>query len=662
MNDVKLERMEELIRKLNEASEAYYGGREEIMSNFEWDAMFDELTALEKETGTVLPGSPTSSVSFSDGEEGGAGEKEEHEFPALSLAKTKKISDLEKWADGRDIWLSWKLDGLTLVLTYDGGNLVKILTRGNGHVGTNITYMKDAIEGFPQKIGYTGHLVVRGEATISYTDFDRINEFLDDDAEKYANPRNLASGTLSLDAKNLDIVKERNLTFNAFTLVYTEDEMVSWGARMDWLQKNGFTTVERELISPLGIAEAVGRWTEKVESGKMDIPVDGLVITYDDTVYASTGSVTGHHATRGGYAFKWQDVSAISTLDHIEWSCAASVITPVAVFEPVALEGTTVSRASLCNVTELERLGIGENGKTVLEIIKANKIIPKCISVKSREGTFTVPDTCPVCGERAEIHVSPTGTKTLRCTNPKCPAKNLKKFERFVSKAGMDIDGISVETIRDFINEKFVASFPDIFDIDKYGEEIMSMDGYGKKSFDNLTAAVEKSRHARPEKLIVALGIPNIGNDAAKRFIKACGWQGFIERAKSGAGFADIDGIGPERSDSVVSWFADEENSEMFDILLTKLDIENVLPSEDEDGNLKDMVFVITGDVHIFRNRDEFKEYVSSQGGKVTGSVSKKTDFLVNNDLGSVSSKNMKAKELGIPIISEDEFVERFGK
>ena len=326
-------RIEELVSQLNASSEAYYGGRDEIMSNFEWDSKFDELSVLEVKTGYVLPESPTQNVSFSEEESSVDGQKEAHEFPALSLAKTKSVQELQKWADRRPIWISWKLDGLTLVLTYDNGSLTKILTRGNGTIGTNITYMKDALAGFPLHLSYNGHMVVRGEATISYTDFERINDSLDDDEEKYANPRNLASGTLALDAKHLDKVRSRSLTFNAFTLVYLEEQLSSWGDRMAFLEREGFTTVEHELTDAESLPDVIERWTQKVEHGEMDIPVDGLVITYDDTQYASSGSVTGHHATRAGLAFKWQDTSAISLLDHIEWSCAASVITPVAVFD-----------------------------------------------------------------------------------------------------------------------------------------------------------------------------------------------------------------------------------------------------------------------------------------------------------------------------------------
>ena len=661
MNQIEMiARMEELIRQLNEASEAYYGGREEIMTNYEWDAGFDELAKLEQESGMILPDSPTQAVSSAE-EDNAGGKKEEHEFPALSLAKTKQIADLQKWAGELPIWLSWKLDGLTLVLTYDNGELTKILTRGNGTIGTNITYMKDVIRGFPQTLEYKGHLVVRGEATISYTDFELINDSLEEDDEKFANPRNLASGTLALDAKNLDKVKERRLCFNAFTLVYIQDDIRSWGARMDFLRNAGFTTVDYEATDASGLPDCVARWTERVESGKMDIPVDGLVIAYDDTEYAAGGSVTGHHATRAGYAFKWQDASAISTLDHIEWSCAASTITPVAVFHPVQLEGTTVSRASLCNISELERLGIGEDGKTELEIIKSNKIIPKCIAVKSRIGCFSIPEACPVCAAETYVFESASGTKTLKCSNPNCPAKNLKKFQRFVGRDGMDIDGLSIETLRDFVNAGFIADYTDIFRLAEHADEIRTMPGYGDKSCANLLSAIERSRNVHPTRLIVALCIPMIGVDAAKKLVRTAGWQGFLQRLQEKTGFEDVDGIGAEKSGAVLAWYADEKNRSVFHALLQVLNVENAEPAAEAKGSCVGKVFVITGDVHIFKNRDAFKAYVEANGGKVTGSVSKKTDYLVNNDVTSTSSKNLKARELNIPILSEEDFVAQFG-
>lgn len=653
--DNKISRCDELIKKLNEASEAYYGGQEEIMSNYEWDAMFDELSALEAETGYINPDSPTQKT----GVEEKNGNRELHEFPALSLAKTKQISELQKWAENRPIWLSWKLDGLTIVITYINRRITKILTRGNGTVGTNITFLKDAVIGFPKEINYKGHLVVRGEATISYSDFELINDTIEDDDEKYANPRNLASGTLALD--DPEKVKERHIHFNAFTLVYIDEHIKSWGERMDFLEKEGFTVVEREACTAETLPNVVARWTEKVESGKMDIPVDGLVICYDDTDYASTGSITGHHATRAGFAFKWQDVSAKTSLKYVEWSCAASTISPVAVFEPVQLEGTTVSRASLCNISEMERLGIGDQCE--LEIIKANKIIPKCIAVSNSSKTFSIPDKCPVCGEPTEVRTSSrSGTKTLHCTNPDCSAKHVKKYTRFVSKSGMDIDGLSIQTMLCFMNEGFIHNFADIFHLSEHVEVIKNLEGFGEKSCDNIIKAIEKSRQVNPVNFIYSLCIPMIGLDAGKKIVASCGFDGFLERLKDGTGFEDIDGIGPEKSKSVMDWYADKKNADVLEALLKEVSIEQVNLKAEEGGKCEGLTFVITGDVHLFKNRDEFKTYVERTGGKVTGSVTSKTNYLVNNDVNSTSSKNKKAKDLGIPIISEDEFVERFGQ
>ena len=654
MEELK-KRCEELVKKLNEASKAYYGGQEEVMSNYEWDAMFDELASLEAKTGYILPDSPTQNT----GIEENSGDREPHEFPALSLAKTKKVSDLQKWAEGRPIWLSWKLDGLTLVLTYDRGKLSKIVTRGNGEAGTNITFLKDAIKGFPLKINYQGHMVVRGEATISYTDFALLNDTIEDDDEKYANPRNLASGTLALD--DPEKVKERHVHFNAFTLVYLDDPLKSWGERMDLLEKEGFTVIDREAVTAETLPEAILRWTAKVESGEMDIPVDGLVICYDDTEYAATGSVTGHHATRAGYAFKWQDVSAKSKLSYVEWSCAASTISPVAVFEPVLLEGTTVSRASLCNISEMERLGIGKN--CTLEVIKANKIIPKCIGVTEAEGEFEIPKTCPVCGAPTAIRISEKSkTKTLHCTNPDCSAKHVKKFTRFVSKSGMDIDGLSIQTMLRFMNEGFISDFADIYHLSEHAEVIKNLDGFGEKSCDNMMRAIEKSRRVHPVNFIYALCIPMFGLDAGKKIVGAIGFDGFLTRMEDNTGFEDIEGIGPEKSGSAMDWYANPKNQQSLDALLKEIVVEKVDLKPETGGKCEGLTFVITGDVHHFKNRDEFKAYVEKTGGKVTGSVTSKTNYLVNNDVNSTSSKNRKAKELSVPIISEDEFVERFGR
>lgn len=653
-NKIK-DKIDELVESLNRASKAYYNGADEIMPNYEWDALFDELTQLEEKTGYIRPDSPTHNAGY----EAEAGNREPHEYPALSLAKTKSIEELKKWAGDMPIWLSWKLDGLTLVLTYDGGRLVKILTRGNGTVGSNITFLQDAISGFPKEIPYKGHMVVRGEATISYTDFKLLNDTIEDDDEKYANPRNLASGTLNLD--DVEEVKRRHVVFYAFTLVHIDDDIISWGDRMSYLSDMKFNVVKRGATDAAGLDEAVKRWTRDVESGRMDVPVDGLVICYDDTAYAAGGSVTGHHATRAGFAFKWQDEAVDTRLRYIEWSCAVSTISPVAVFEPVQIEGTTVSRASLCNLTEIERLGVGK--ECTLSVIKANKIIPKCIAVKDAVGAVEIPKECPVCHHPTRIFVSKnSGVKTLHCTNPDCTAKNVKKFSRFVSKSGMDIDGLSVQTMLKFINEGFIKQFPDIYHLPEHFDKISSMEGFGEKSCMNMQTAIEKSRHVHPVNLIFALCIPLIGTDAGKKIVNAIGFDGFADRMRNATDFVDIDGIGQEKSGSIFEWYANPQNSAMFEALIKELDIEKVDIKDMSEGSLNGKTFVITGDVHDFANRSEFKAYVESQGGKVTGSVSKKTDYLVNNDTESTSSKNKKAKELGIPIISEDTFIEMFGR
>ena len=655
MNE-KEQLMKEYVSRLNEASDAYYNGRTELMTDYEWDAMFDALKKLEEELGYTLEDSPTQNVSADTV----TGVKEEHEFAALSLAKTKKPEDIEKWAEGREIWLSWKLDGLTLVATYDGGLLKKLVTRGDGHIGTNITHLAPAISGIPEKISEKGHLVIRGEAVISYEDFER---FRIESGEDYANPRNLASGSLTL--KDIGEVRKRNIRWIPFTLVYSEKEILSWGERMAFLEGLGFRTVEHEKIADPtleNINACIGRWTEKVTSMENPYPVDGLVIAYDDTAYAATGSVTGHHATRAGYAFKWQDEAAETVLDHIEWSCAASTITPVAVFEPVELEGTVVKRASLCNISECERLGIGEAG-TGIAVIKANKIIPKVIRVVSKQGELHIPDTCPVCGQSAKINVSPSGTKTLRCVNGDCAAKKLKKYTRFVSKPGMDIDGISENTLARFIACGWIHSYADIFRLAEHKDEIAQLDGFGERSASNIDSSVTRARTVPDRKLLFALNIPLIGQDVAKRLLGAYDLDELVriaEETEDPAVFAVIDGIGPEKSAAFVSWFKDADNRTAYDDLMGQITVEKT-PQEPAGTGMQGMTFVVTGDVHHFKNRNELKAFIEAQGGKVTGSVSKSTNFLINNDAQSSSSKNKKAAQLNIPVITEDEFLERFG-
>lgn len=647
--------MKQLVEQLNNASQAYYNGEAELMSDYEWDSKFDQLKLLEDETGIVLPDSPTNKVS----EDSISGKKEPHEFPALSLAKTKSVADLEKWASNKPIWISWKLDGLTLVATYDDGKLTKIVTRGDGHIGTNITHLAPAIKGVLPKISEKGHLVIRGEAVISYEDF---NNFLLETESDYANPRNLASGSLTL--KDVDEVKLRHIQWIPFTLVYSDQEILSWGQRMDYLEKLGFQTVEHRFIenpTSVNIQEKIDEFTQKVTHKKQPFPVDGLVITYDDTQYASTGSITGHHATRAGYAFKWQDEYAETVLDHIEWSCAASTISPVAVFQPVELEGTTVQRASLCNISECERLGIGDAG-TKLQVIKANKIIPKVIKITEKVGVLNIPDKCPVCGAEAHVVLSESGTKKLHCSNADCTAKQLKKFARFVSKDGINIDGISEQTVSTFINHGWIRDYADFYHLKDFAYQITSLDGFGKKSVSKLLESIEKSRNTDSRHLLYALSIPLCGFDVAKRLLSKYTFKELMETAKTSLFddvFASIDGIGPEKSARFVNWFKDDKNYLKVSNLLKELDVKEVEVAE-VGTKCAGQIFVITGDVYHYKNRNELKAYIESQGGKVTGSVSKSTTYLINNDAESQSSKNKKAHQLGISIITEEQFREKF--
>ena len=679
MND-KLLRMEQLVEELNQASDAYYNGRQELMTDYEWDARFDELRRLEEETGTTLPDSPTQHVS----EDNVEGRKEQHEFAALSLAKTKQVADIVKWTEGRPVWISWKLDGLTLVVTYDNGRLTKVVTRGDGHIGTNITHLATAISGIPATIREKGHIVIRGEAVISYDDF---NQFLLESGEDYANPRNLASGSLTL--KDIDEVRRRHIQWIPFTLVNVreqgagskeqDEKLHSWGTRMSWLDSLGFTTVERILIedpTQENIQTVIDQFTAKVTGqpiesplpsegvgGGLSFPVDGLVIVYDDTAYAQTGSVTGHHATRAGLAFKWQDEAAQTELIEVEWSCAASTISPVAVFRPVELEGTTVKRASLCNISECERLGIGSAG-TRLSVIKANKIIPKVIKVDETVGTLDIPTQCPVCQHATEIVESESGTRTLHCTNPTCPAKQLKRYARFVSKSGVDIDGISEQTLARFINLGWISEYADIYRLRNHIREIASLEGFGERSAANIMRSIDKAREVDAQKLLVALGIPKCGPDVTKRLLGEYKFDQLISPTDPDPQpsdlYSNIDGIGPERSAIIVEWFSDPDNRHALSNLLSEIQVTQ--PDLKPKGNTcQGLTFVITGDVHHYQNRNELKAYIESQGGKVTGSVSKSTSYLINNDVTSTSGKNQKAQQLGIPIISEDEFIARFG-
>lgn len=645
------EKIQQLVNLLNQASEAYYNGKQELLTDYEWDAKFDELKQLEEQSGIVLPDSPTQKVS----EDNVAGRKEQHEFAALSLAKTKKIDDIVKWSEGKPIWISWKLDGLTLVATYDNGRLSRLVTRGNGHVGTNITYLATAINGLPKTINYREHLVVRGEAVISYNDF---NNFLIESGEDYANPRNLASGTMTL--HDVEEVRRRKVNWIAFTLLTPSQP--SWGEQMKWLEQQGFNVVERTPVSnPTheNINKVINDFTLKVTSETNPYPVDGLVVTYDDTEFAQTGSVTGHHATRAGLAFKWQDEAAETKLERVEWSCAANNISPVAVFEPVELEGTTVRRASLCNISECERLGIGDKG-TRLQVIKANKIIPKVIKVEEKIGKFQVPEKCPVCHQPTVITL--TQTKILRCTNADCPAKELKKFVRFVSKEALDIDGLSEQTLSLLINKGYIAEYSDIYNLKKHSGEMERMAGFGLRSVSNLLAAIEKSRQTEPHRLLYSLTIPLCGTEVCRRMLKEYKLAELIDIARTTTdqeAFSNINGIGKEKSSAFISWMQNDKNYDRLQRLMAEINLSDERQSSSRQL-CEGLTFVITGELKHYSNRNELKDYIEQEGGHVAGSVSKNTDYLINNDVTSTSGKNKKAQELGVKIISEDEFIKQY--
>lgn len=652
-------RIRYLIDTLNQASRAYYGGEDELMDNFEWDKLFDELSMLEQETGIIYPDSPTQVVS--EDEEDIDGIKEEHEFKALSLDKTKSIAKFVKWAKDMLVWLSVKLDGCTLVVTYDDGKLVKVVTRGDGVIGTNITHLAPAFLNMPRTLkGVKGHLVIRGEAAMTYADFDAYNMTLE---EPYANPRNLVAG--SLNAKKPSDIKDRHITWVPFTLVHTDENITSWGERMDYLESLGFEVVKHKSYMADTLESGIEEFTADVENGTYPYPADGLVECYDDTVYAAGGSVTHHHATRAGYALKWQDEVAETELAGIEWSCAAQCITPVALFKPVALEGTTVKRASLANISECKRLGIGGAGSKI-GVIKANKIIPKVVVVSEKVGDFEIPDTCPVCGAPTKIHKSASGAETLHCTSEGCVAKKLSKFSRFVSKDGVNVDGLSKANLQKFINFGWIHEYADIYKLNRYFDVLRQADGFGDRSVEKLDAAIQGAKTVRADHLLYALNIPQVGHDVIKKLLANYSYADLITNVMDACvkndftRYTSIGGLGPEKSGAFVKWFMDDENVAMLNNIMAEITVEEVVRAE--TGNkCEGLTFVVTGDVYMFKNRKALQAYVESQGGKVTGSVTKKTDYLINNDVESMSGKNKKAKELGVPIISEKEFVDKYG-
>ena len=677
-NDDKITRMKELHRQLLAASRAYYQESREIMSNFEYDRLYDELLKLEKETGMVLAGSPTQKVGYEVLSEL---PKEAHEAPMLSLDKTKEVPVLQEWLGTQKGLLSWKLDGLTIVLTYEGGELVKAVTRGNGEIGEVITNNAKVFSNVPLRIPYQGQLLLRGEAIIKYSDFARINEEIEDVDAKYKNPRNLCSG--SVRQLNNEITAKRNVNFEAFMLVRAVnpadtqapdaanadgvDAIVDDGTdhgrfhnsrkeQFEWLKTQGFDVVEYKEVTAATLPDAVAEFAEAIQS--YDIPSDGLVLLMDDIAY---GDALGRTAKfpRNSIAFKWADEIRETTLREIEWSASRTgLINPVAIFDPVELEGTTVSRASVHNISIMEamELGVGDT----ITVYKANMIIPQIAENLTRSGTIVIPKICPVCGGETQIRQM-NDVKSLYCTNPDCQAKKIKSFSLLVSRDALNIDGLSEATLEKFIAAGFIHSYADIFHLDRHREAIVSMEGFGEKSYENLMTAVKKASHTNLVRVVYGIGVAGIGLANAKMLCRSFDHDFERMRHATEEELTAVDGIGAVLADAWIAYFASEKNAKLVDDLLAELTIEKVSENT-EAAVFAGMTFVITGTVEHFANRKELQAAIEARGGKATGSVTAKTTYLINNDVTSNSSKNKKAKELGIPIISEQDFLNMMGE
>lgn len=646
MNESSIKKMKELGEKLREASRAYYQEDREIMSNVEYDALYDTLNALEKETGIVLADSPTVNVGYEAVEQL---PKEEHERPMLSLDKTKEREALREFIGEHPTLLSWKLDGLTIVLTYENGELIKAVTRGNGIVGEVITNNARVFKNIPLKISFKGRLVLRGEAIITYSDFEKINETIGDADAKYKNPRNLCSG--SVRQLNNEITAKRNVRFYAFSLVSAEgvDFRNSREVQFRWLNEQGFEVVEYRKVTAETLDEAMDYFAEAVTTN--DFPSDGLVALYDDIAYGESLGTTAKFP-RNAMAFKWADEMRDTRLLEIEWSPSRTgLINPVAIFEPVELEGTTVSRASVHNISIMKelKLGIGDT----IRVYKANMIIPQIAKNLTGSGNAPIPHTCPACGQETIVKKE-NDVECLFCVNPGCPAKKIKSFGLFTSRDAMNIDGLSEATLEKFIARGFIHDFGDIFEISRYKDEIVEMEGFGQKSYDNLMESLERAKETTLPRVIYSLGIANIGLANAKVICRH--FDNDLDRIRHASleEVSDIDTIGPVIAGNLVAYFRDEDNNRRLDHLMRFLHIQEDSPKQEQI--FEGMNFVITGSLVHFGNRSEAKELIESLGGKVTGSVTKKTNYLINNDIQSNSSKNKKARELGIPILSEEDF------
>lgn len=651
VNNEKIHRMKELVGKLREASRAYYAQDKEIMSNYEYDRLYDELTGLEQETGMVLAGSPTISVGYEAVDEL---PKEAHDSPMLSLGKTKEREELRDWLGDKEGLLSWKLDGLTIVLTYQNGELQKAVTRGNGEVGEVITNNAKVFRNIPLCIKYQGELILRGEAVITYQDFEEINSHIEDVDAKYKNPRNLCSG--SVRQLNNQITAERNVRFYAFALVKADgvDFENSREKQFEFLQEQGFDVVQYLRVNAENIVDAVADYEMRIQT--YEVPSDGLVLTYDDIAYGRSLGRTAKFP-RDSIAFKWADEIRETTLREIEWSASRTgLINPVAIFEPVELEGTTVSRASVHNISILKglKLGIGDR----ITVYKANMIIPQIAENLTGSDNLEIPETCPVCGGRTELRAV-NEVQSLYCTNPDCDAKKIKSFTLFVSRDAMNIDGLSESTLEKFIGRGFLHQYQDIFHLDRYREEIVEMEGFGERSYKKLTEGIERARDVELPNLIYSLGIANIGLANAKVICRYYKYDIDAMRHATAEELSEIDGIGEVIARAFVDYFSDANNNERFENLLKEVHI--IREEVDEAGQtLGGQTFVVTGSLNHFGSRNELKDLIEKKGGKVAGSVSAKTVCLINNDATSNSSKNKKAKELEVPILTEEQFMTEY--
>ena len=648
-----IQRMKELSGILKEASRAYYAEDREIMSNLEYDALYDELVKLEEETQMVLAGSATTTVGYEAVDEL---PKEAHESPMLSLDKTKDREVLRGFIGEHKTLLSWKMDGLTVVFTYNQGNLQKAVTRGNGVVGEVITNNARVFDNVPLKIPYQGELTLRGEAIITYSEFEKINSEIEDVDARYKNPRNLCSG--SVRQLNNEITAKRHVRFYAFSLVKAEgvDFANSRQQQMEWLKDQGFEVVEYRVVTGDTLDEAMEYFATQIEHN--DFPSDGLVALYDDIAYGDSLGRTAKFP-RNAFAFKWADEMAETTLEEIEWSPSRTgLINPVAIFTPVELEGSTVSRASVHNISIMRKLELGIGDR--IKVYKANMIIPQIGENLTKSGVKDIPEICPACGGKTVIE-KVNDVESLYCRNPECPAKAIKGFTLFVSRDAMNIDGLSEATLEKFIARGFIRDFGDIFEIDRYKDEIIQMEGFGEKSYENLMESLERAKKTELPRVLYALGIPNIGVANAKMICKELDYDMEKIRHVSEEELAAIDGIGPVIAKSFVDYFKKEGRQEKLDHLLSHLELGEA-PKQEEEQIFHGMNFVITGSVEHFANRKEVKEEIEKRGGKVTGSVTSKTNYLINNDTQSSSSKNKQAKELGIPIISEETFIQMMEK